>query len=304
MSPQSQGILLMIGASTVWGLSAIFYKLLVHVPPLELLAHRTVWSLVVFVAWLSLQGRLRAIAAPLGQGRALVRTALGALFISANWFLFIFAVQIEQVRETSLGYYISPLLAVLLGVFVLRERLGPLQWAAVALAALAVLQLTLGLGTMPWIALILAASFALYGLVKKGVAAGPVVSVTAEVVMLAPVALIWLITLAVQGKGAFGADLYTSVLLALSGFVTALPLVLFSAAAQRVSMSTLGLLSYLNPTLQFFCAVVLFNEPLTPWHMIAFAAIWTALALYWLSGLAQERARRKRDMTSPADAPL
>ncbi|MGP6085392.1 EamA family transporter RarD [Antarctobacter jejuensis] len=304
MSPTTKGILLMIGACTIWGLSPIYYKLLVHVPPLELLAHRTVWSFVVFAGLLAVQGRLGQLRGVVGRIRPLVITAIAALMVTANWFLFILSVQIGQVRETSLGYYTVPLVAVLLGVVVLRERLSALQWVAVGLAALAVAQLTWGLGTAPWIALILAVTFGIYGLVKKRLSAGAVVTVTAEVLLLAPLGLLWLVTLEAQDKAVFGDDLYTSALLIFSGFLTALPLILFSAAAQRVSMSTLGLLQYVNPTLQFFCAVVLFGEPLTPWHITAFVLIWIALALYSGSSLAQERARRKSAMTSSAEAPL
>jgi chloramphenicol-sensitive protein RarD len=304
MTGQMQGILLMIGACSIWGLSPIYYKLLIDVPSFELLAHRTFWSLVVFAGLLALQGRLGQLRAALGQPRALLITAFAALMVTANWFLFIVSVQIGQVRELSLGYYIFPLLAVLLGVIVFRERLKALQWGAVGLATVAVVQLTWGLGTAPWIALICATTFAAYGVVKKRLAVGAVVSVTAEVVLLAPLSLGWLIWLGMQGTGVFGADLPTSALLVFSGVLTALPLVLFSAAAKRVNMATLGLLQYLNPTLQFFCAVVLFGEPLTLWHGIAFGLIWVALALYSTSSLVQERARRKSAMTSAAEAPF
>lgn len=304
MRPQTKGILLMIGACAIWGLSPIYYKLLIHVPPSELLAHRTVWSLVVFAGLLFAQGRLGQLGAAIGHPRAALITAFAALMITTNWFLFIYSVQIEQVRETSLGYYIFPLVAVLLGVVVLGERLTALQWGAVALAALAVTILTVGLGTAPMIALILATTFGAYGIIKKRLAVGAVVSVTAEVLMLAPIGLIWLGMLAWQDSGVFGKDLFTSALLVFSGFLTALPLILFSAAAKQVHMATLGLLQYLNPTLQFFCAVVLFGEPLTPWHVAAFGLIWTALALYSASGFVAGRARRKRSMTSEADPPV
>lgn len=304
MRSEHQGILLMIGACTIWGLSPIYYKLLTHVPPLELLAHRTLWSVFVFAGLLTVQGRLGRLRDALGTGRAVLITGFAALMISTNWFLFIFSVQIGQVRETSLGYYMFPLVAVLLGVVVLRERLTVLQWVAVGLATLAVTTLTVGLGSAPWIALTLAVTFGTYGLVKKRMAAGPVVSVTAEVLLLSPVALIWLLWLQGQGTGVFGADLQTSGLLVLSGLLTAFPLILFSAAAKKVNMATLGLLQYLNPTLQFFCAVVLFGESLTPWHVVAFGLIWVALALYSGSGLAQDRARRKSVMTSSAEPPL
>ncbi|KUF09022.1 EamA family transporter RarD [Pseudoponticoccus marisrubri] len=298
MTPQLQGILAMVGACTIWGLSPIYYKLLAHVPPLELLAHRTFWSLVVFAGLLTLQGRLGRLRAALSSVRAAGIVGFAALMISANWFLFIYSVQIDHVTETSLGYYMFPLVAVVLGVIVLGERLAPLQWLAVGLAALGVAQLAWGLGAAPWISLCIAMTFGMYGLVKKRLQVGAVVSVTAEVLLLSPLALGWLALLHSDGQGVFGGDAATTGLLVLSGLLTALPLILFSFAAQRVNMATVGLLQYLNPTLQFFCAVVIFGELITPWHMIAFGLIWVALALYSATSLSQERARRRRAMTS------
>lgn len=297
MSPQTSGILSMVAACTIWGLSPIYYKLLRDVPPLELLAHRTLWSLMTFAAILALQGKLGRLRAALGTRSAVLTVSAAALAISVNWFLFIFSVQQGHVTETSLGYYIFPLVAVLFGTVLLGERLKPLQWAAVALAALAVLQLSIGHGVTPWISLMLATSFGIYGLVKKRLSVEPMVSVTAEVLVLTPVALGWLAWLHSNGQGVFGPDdLRTAGLLLLSGPLTALPLILFSAAAQRVNLATVGLIQYLNPTLQFFCAVVLFGEGLNGFQLVAFAMIWTALALY--SGQSWRDARRVR--TVPA----
>ncbi|WP_136441336.1 EamA family transporter RarD [Pacificoceanicola onchidii] len=304
MTHSKSGLLAMIAACTVWGLSPIYYKLLAHVPPLELLAHRTLWSLVVFAGLLMVQGRISALGQALKDKRALPVLAFSALMITANWFLFIFSIQAGQVTQTSLGYYMFPLVSVLLGVIVMKERLAALQWIAVALATLGVVQLTWGLGAAPWISLILAGTFGLYGLVKRNLKIGPVVSVTGEVALLALPAAGYLLWVHGNGAGHFGTDALTAGMLIFSGVLTALPLVLFSSAAQKLSMSTVGLLQYVNPTLQFFCAVVLFGEALTIWHTIAFALIWTALALYSGSGFAQERARRKSAMTSAADSPL
>jgi len=293
MTQQTQGILAMIGACTIWGLSPIYYKLLIHVPAPELLAHRGFWSLVVFAGVLAVQGRLRALHDPLSSLRALAVVAFAALMITANWFLLIVSVQIDRVTETSLGYYIFPLVAVLMGVALLGERLSRWQWVAVALAASGVMVLTIGLGAAPWISLVLALTFGLYGLVKKQLSVGPVVSVTAEVLLLAPFAFAYLAWLHVGGQAVFGQEAATTALLVFSGLLTAFPLILFSAAAQRVPLATLGLLQYLNPTLQFVCAVAVFGEPLTPWHQIAFALIWVALGLYSGTALWGETARRK-----------
>ncbi|MFZ7093409.1 EamA family transporter RarD [Primorskyibacter sp. 2E233] len=304
MSDSKTGILAMIGACMIWGLSPLYYKLLTNVPPLELLAHRTLWSLVTFAALLAFQGRLGVLRETLRSPRAAAILGFAALMISVNWFLFIFSVQIGRVTETSLGYYMFPLVAVLLGVVVMKERLGRWQWLAVALAALGVAQLTWGLGAAPWISLTLALTFGLYGIVKKRLSTGPVVSVTAEVTLLSPIGIIWLGWLHSHGQGVFGHDLRTSALLAFSGLLTALPLILFSKAAQKISLSTVGLLQYLNPTLQFFCAVVIFGESFTGYHAVAFALIWLALAIYSWVSISQDRARRKSAATSLAEAPL
>ncbi|PYG27542.1 EamA family transporter RarD [Pelagimonas varians] len=304
MNNTQQGLLAMLGACSIWGLSPIYYKALLHVPPGELLAHRTFWSFVVFAGVLALQGRLGNLKSAMATPRAVAVLAFAALMISINWGLFIISVQIGRVTETSLGYYIFPLMAVLFGVVLLRERLSTLQWLAIALATVAVLQLAIGLGTAPWISLILGVTFALYGLIKKRLTTGPVVSVTAEVVLLVPFAFGWLAYVHAGGQGQFGRDLWTSGLLAFSGVMTALPLILFSAAAQRVSMSTLGVMQYINPTLQFFCATVIFGEALSRYHTIAFALIWLALAIYSFSSWRQDSARRKSAMTSSVEPPV
>ena len=279
MTESGKGVLAMVGACSIWGLSALFYRLLADVPPLEVLAHRTVWSLVVFGIVLALQTRLAETRIALSGSRKFALVFAAAAMISCNWFFFIFSVQVGRVVESSLGYYIFPLVAVALGGIVLRERLSKPQLAAVALAALAVVILTAGLGVAPWISLILAVTFGIYGLLKRWVDAGPVVSVTAEVLVLTPIAVAYLIWLGADA-GVFGHDLWLSILLVLAGPMTAIPLIMFSYAAKRASLSTLGLVQYLNPSLQFFVAVVLFGEAITLWHAIAFPIIWVALALY------------------------
>lgn len=279
MTESGKGVLAMVGACSIWGLSALFYRLLADVPPLEVLAHRTVWSLVVFGIVLALQTRLAETRVALSGSRKFALVFAAAAMISCNWFFFIFSVQVGRVVESSLGYYIFPLVAVALGGIVLRERLSKPQLVAVGLAALAVVILTAGLGVAPWISLILAVTFGIYGLLKRWVDAGPVVSVTAEVLVLTPIAVAYLIWLGADA-GVFGHDLWLSILLVLAGPMTAIPLIMFSYAAKRASLSTLGLVQYLNPSLQFFVAVVLFGEAITLWHAIAFPIIWVALALY------------------------
>lgn len=293
MSDPVKGVAAMVLACTVWGLSALYYKLLVHVPPLEVLAHRTIWSCLFFAVVLAVQGRLGALRGALGGGRNLALLAFAALMISANWLCFISSVQVGRAMEASLGYYMFPLATVLFGAIFFRERLGHAQWVAVGLAALAVTALTLGLGAAPWIALVISVTFGLYGVVKKLLEVGPVVSVTAEVLCLAPAALAILAYVHGTGGGHFTDSAADALLLAGSGPLTAMPLILFSYATRRVRLGTVGLVQYLNPTLQFLVATFIFRELFSPWHAVALALIWTALALYTGAALRQERAARR-----------
>jgi chloramphenicol-sensitive protein RarD len=293
MTEAGKGVAALIAACTVWGLSGLYYKLLAHVPPIEILAHRTIWSLVFFTLVLLAQGRLAQLRAALATPRAIGIVIFAALMISTNWFVFILSIQIGKATEASLGYYLFPLVAVGIGRVIFGERLSRMQAMAVGLAAIAVTVLTLGLWAAPWIALVLSISFGLYGLVKKRLSAGPVVSVTAEVLVLSPIALIVLILAHRGDGGAFGADIMDSLMLMFAGVLTAGPLMLFSYASKRVRMGTVGLVQYINPTLQFLVAVMIFSEPFSSWHLIAFALIWTALALYSASSVVLERAARK-----------
>lgn len=290
----------MVAACTVWGLSPLYFRALAHVPPGEMLAHRILWSAAMFAVILGAQGRLRAPAALVAArpGRMLAAAAL----VSANWFLFILAVQLGRATQASLGYYIFPLVAVALGVAVLGERLGRAQAAAVALAGLAVALLTWGTGQPPWIALMLATSFGLYGLLKKSLAAPPVVSVAAEAALVLPPALLWLAGvhagLWAEGParpgGLFGGEAATTLLLVLAGPVTAVPLLLFTHATRRISLAAVGLTQFLNPTLQFLVAVLVFREPFGLWQAVAFGLIWAALALYLAAAWRSDRSAASR----------
>jgi chloramphenicol-sensitive protein RarD len=282
----------MLLACTIWGLSALYYRAIAQVPPLEVLSHRTIWSAVFIGIILIIKGR--ALTFPRG---AVLRILAASVFISLNWFFFIYAVQVGEVRQSSLGYYIFPLVAVALGALFLGERLKPVQWFAVGLAVVAVLILSVGVGQVPYISLILAFTFGFYGLVKKGLTIGPMRSVFWEVIALLPLALIWLIGahlfdwqgVAGRSGGYFGSGLQVSVLLVLSGIVTGLPLVLMAYAMERLRLATVGLVQYWNPTLQFTLAVVVFMEPVGRAHMVAFGLIWIGLAIYSFNALRQER---------------
>lgn len=280
MTEANKGILAIIGATSLWGLSPIYYKLLADVPAQEVLAHRTLWSLVFFGGILLLQGRFGEVLKALSQWRLAAVLTLASMMISVNWFLFIYAVQIGKTTETSLGYYIYPLVAVVVGHFWFNEQLNRSQWLAIGLAALAVIMLTLGLGVTPWLALVLATTFALYGVIKKQLAIGPVVSVTCEVLIFLPIGLTILYFIHKGGHGIFASSAWKTAMLIGSGPITALPLILFAYGSRRIAMSTVGLLAYINPTLQLFCAVAIFRDPFNRWHIIAFAMIWVALAIY------------------------
>ena len=290
----------MLLACVIWGLSPLYYKLLSNVPPLEVLSHRTLWSLMFFWVILLVQRRFMYPFHLLGHWRSLAVVVVASLMISTNWFIYIYAIQVGRTVESSLGYYMFPLVAVLLGLFVFQEKLSRAQWAAVGFAAVAVAVLTGGQGAAPYVSLVLATTFGAYGVMKKWSGAGPVVSVTAEVLVLAPLALLWLWGvhnwdwqgLAGRSGGFFGHSVQASLFLILSGPLTAAPLMLFSYASKRIRLSTLGLVQYLNPSLQFFCAVVLFGEHFTIWYAIAFPLIWFGLAIFSYDSVRQERAAR------------
>lgn len=300
LSEPAKGVAAMVGACFVWGLSPMYYKLLSDVPAAEVLSHRMIWSLVFFALVLGVQRRLREVFRAMNNRRSFGLVAVASLMIAANWGLFIWSVQTGQTTQTSLGYYIYPLVAVVIGRVIFHESLSTVQWWAVALATAAVTLLTFGLGLVPWVALTLAITFGLYGLIKKQLDVGPVVSVTAEVLLLIPFAVLILLQTHHNNGSIFGGDLRTMWLLIFAGPITALPLILFSFAARRLTMTSVGLLQYINPTLQFACAVFVFSEPFGPWHIAAFVLIWTALALYSAAALHQDSARRKATRAAAA----
>lgn len=279
-----QGLFAAAGAYLIWGVFPIYWKLLEHVPALQIMAHRVVWCALFVMAWLQWRegpSWIRTI-----DRRLLAMLSLSAALIGGNWWLYIWAVNAGHIVETSLGYFINPLVSVLLGVVVLRERLNPRQWIAVAVAAVGVLYLTVHAGRAPWIALLLALSFGGYGLVRKLAPVGPVQGLAVESgVLLAP-ALAILGVAHARGEGAFGnAGIGTDLLFALSGIVTALPLALFAFGARRIPLSMIGILQYLAPTLQLLCGVLLYGEPFTAAQALGFGCIWAALLIYAADGV-------------------
>ena len=269
-----------VAAFGLWGAFPLYLRLLRDIPPLEIMAHRVIWCCAFVLLWLAVRGELAQLAAPLKTPAVRRRLLASALLISLNWLAFVWAVTAGRTLEASLGYFINPLVNVLLGVVLLSERLTRRQWFAVALAALGVAWLTLHAGKPPWIALTLALSFGSYGLIRKLVPVEAVVGLAAETVLLTPLALGYLSFVAVGGHAALGRDALTSGLLVFSGVITAVPLALFSFGARRIPYSTLGLVQYLGPSLQFAIGVFVFEEPMLPARLMGFALIWSALALY------------------------
>ncbi len=279
--PALAGVASALGCFGIWGLFPIYFKMLGQVSALDVLAHRVLWSAVLLLGLILAQDQWPALRAEFRNRRRLCFYLLTALLISGNWLLYIWAVQHGRILEASLGYYINPLVNVLLGVLFLRERLNPRQWTAVALAAAGVLVLVAGHRAFPWISLTLALSFGGYGLLRKKAGHAATLGLCVETVLLAPVALLFLAVLATRGAGAFGAvNGQTDLLLLAAGPVTVAPLLMFLEATRRLRLSTVGLIQYLTPTLQFLLAVVLYGETFTTIHLAAFGCIWLALALY------------------------
>ena len=299
MSEQRRGLLFGIGAYGLWGLFSLYWPLLEPAAPLEIMAHRIVWSLLFVGLLVWARHRYSTVRAALLDRRTRIALAVASLVIGVNWFLFIWAVNNGHVVETSLGYFINPLVSVALGVAVFGERLRRLQWAAIGIAAAGVLWLTVEYGRLPWISLVLACSFATYGVAKKKANVGAVQSLTIETAVLAPLALGYVVFLQTTGEGAFGQNgaLHTALLIG-GGVATALPLLCFGAAATRIPLSAIGMLQYLTPTLQFLIGVFLYGEPMTSARWVGFALVWSALVIFTYSTLRH----RRRQLRTAAEA--
>jgi len=283
MSEHGKGLWLAVTAYVLWGGLPLFFKLLQAVPPLQILAHRVVWSLILLLLAIVVLRRGKTIRAA-AQGRTLALLACSAGLIAINWLTYIWSVGHAHVIEASLGYFINPLVNVALGVALLGERVGRLQWGAIGVAAVGVLVMAVGGGGSVWISLVLAFSFGVYGYVRKIAAIDALGGLTVETLILVLPALIVIAIATGNGMSAFGADLRLDALLIASGAITAAPLLLFAAAAKRLKYTTLGLLQYIAPTLQLLQAVLLFGEPLRWFHTVAFGLIWAGCAIYALAG--------------------
>lgn len=273
-----RGLALAVGAFTIWGVLPYYFHILTGVAPLQVLAHRVVWSVLLLVAVVLILKRGRAIFAA-ARGRTLLLLIASAALIAVNWLVYIWAVQNGHVLESSMGYFINPLLNVAMGVALLGERLRKWQGVAIGVAALGVAIMAISGGGSIWISLVLAATFGIYGLLRKVAAIDALGGLSVETVLLAPLAIAWLLYSAGQGTTGFGQSWSLDALILAAGVVTAAPLLMFAAAARRLPLSTLGLLQFLAPSLQFTLAL-LFGEPLRPVHFFTFPLIWAGCALY------------------------
>ena len=285
-----RGLLLGVAAYSLWGAFPLYWPLLEPAGAVEILAHRILWSLVtmgVIAVVLRRGPRVRALFA---DRRTFTLLALAAVVVTVNWATYIWGVNNGRVVETSLGYFINPLVTVLMGVFILRERLRPLQWVAMGVAAAAVGVLTLDYGRLPWVALILAFSFGSYGLAKKTANVGAIDSLVVETSVIAPVAAVYVGWLATSGQSSFASHgAGHALLFATTGIVTAIPLICFGGAAIRVPMVTLGLLQYLAPIFQFALGVLWFHEDMPAGRWIGFGLVWAALVLFTVEAVTHRR---------------
>jgi chloramphenicol-sensitive protein RarD len=285
LSERHAGSLYAIAAFGFWGLTPIYYKLMPDVPPVEVLAHRIVWSVAFGAVFVTLLRAWPAVKSALGDPRTVRALGLTAVLVSTNWLIYIYAIVTDQVMSTSLGYYINPLVNVLLGMLFLGERLGRGRTLAVALAAIGTASLAFEIGGLPWISLTLAFSFGFYGLIRKRLGLPSMAALFVETLLIAPLALAALGWYAWQGESSFGGDTATTVLLVFAGPVTLLPLLWFAEAARRLPLITVGFFQYLGPTLTFLLAVLVYGEAFTAAWAITFVLIWSALAVFTIDSL-------------------
>jgi chloramphenicol-sensitive protein RarD len=294
------GVFYGLAAYSWWGLVVLYFKAVSHVPELEVLAHRVLWSMLLLGLLVTLRGRWREAAAALRNRKTALTLVATTVLVASNWFVFIWAMSNNEVVQASLGYFINPLVNVLLGFLFLKERLRKWQWFSVVLAFTGVAYMTLGVGQFPWIAVFLATAFGLYGLLRKTVAVDSLLGQTVETAFLLPVALGYLGYLALNDSMAFlHVDLGTDVLLMAAGVVTATPLLWFATAARRLRLATLGFLQYIAPTSQLLLGVLVFGEAFTQDHQIAFTLIWAALAVYTADAVREQYANARRPRPLP-----
>lgn len=294
------GLLYGLSAYLIWGFFPLYFKFFGTIPPAQIVCHRILWSLV-FLIFLSFRpGRWSAIRIAMSNLRSLLLLISSAILIATNWLVFIIAVGHGQVLQSSLGYFITPFVSVLLGMIFFKEKLRRLQIVALFLAATGVITLTVRYGSFPWTALILASSFGSYGLLRKIVKTDALPGLTVETIVLAPAAAAYLLYVGCMGEGTFlMGDFKTDLLLISSGVVTAFPLLLFAAAARRLKLATIGFLQYITPTIQFLLAVLLFNEFFSSTHLVSFIFIWIGLLVYSLDAWLALTVQRSMTLVRP-----
>jgi chloramphenicol-sensitive protein RarD len=286
----NKGIWNGLGAYILWGFFPIYWKLLHDVPALQVIGHRIIWSFLLLLAVILLTRQWKDFRAAAFAPKVIGIYAIAGILLSVNWLIYVWGVNSGFIVETSLGYFINPLVSVLLGVFFLRERLRAMQWVAVGLAAAGVIYLTLTYGRPPWIALSLAVSFGIYGLAKKLAPLGSLYGLTLETALVFPIALVYLVLVQSSGTGAFlqqGA--LTDILLFGTGAVTSIPLLMFASAARQIPLTMIGVLQYIAPTLQFMIGVFLYHEPFDQSRLIGFSLVWMALIIFWVENYLANR---------------
>jgi len=286
----NKGILNGLAAYAMWGFFPIYWKYLHNVPALQVIGHRIGWSFILLTIFIVLSRQWNDFRSAALHPKVIGIYAIASVLLSINWLVYVWGVNAGFIVETSLGYFINPLLSVSLGVLFLRERLRPAQWIPVGIAALGVIYLTAIYGRLPWIALSLAFSFGFYGLVKKLAPLGSLYGLTLETGIVFPIALVYLLVVEFSGTGSFfHADALTNTLLIGAGVVTTIPLLMFASAARQIPLSVVGLLQYIAPTLQFLIGVFLYKEPFDRAHFIGFAIVWVALIIFWVENYLSRR---------------
>jgi len=286
----NKGIWYGIATYLMWGFFPIYWKMLHVLPALQVIGHRIVWSFALLVIFILVTGSWRDFRSLAFTPKTIGIYAIAGVLLSCNWLIYVWGVNAGFIVETSLGYFINPLLSVLFGVIFLRERLRPLQWLPIAIAAIGVIYLTFAYGSLPWIALSLAFTFGLYGLVKKLSPLGSAYGLTLETGIVFPFALIYLIFVQLNGTGGFLHNgLKIDLLLVGAGLVTTVPLLLFASAAKQIPLNMIGILQYFAPTIQFLIGVFLYKEPFDHEHLIGFSIVWVALIIFWVENIVAHR---------------
>ncbi|WP_296063222.1 EamA family transporter RarD [uncultured Amphritea sp.] len=284
----NKGILFALSAYGMWGLFPIYFKSVASVSPFEVLSHRIIWSVIFMALFIAASGRWQELMRNIRQKKLLLNLTVSAILISINWVVFIWSVGQGHILDTSMGYFINPLVSLLLGMVILGERLRRVQWVAVLMAVTGVAYQLILLGSLPWVALVLACSFGTYGLLRKQIVVDPFSGLLIETLILSPFALLYLFWLTQHNELVFLSEsIQMSALLVAAGIVTSLPLICFAAGARRLTLTINGLLMYITPSLTFILAVVVYDEPLHPDRLVTFALIWTGLILFTAEGVWQ-----------------